>query len=296
MTAKRRLSDFDFSGSDAAVALVNKGQGGAANGYKTLITKATDVVVELSMAEFLTRFADMWSSDAQMVSTMLGFSDDISALWDGDELLTRVHPMKQSDPVVTDKLIDTVNVISKAMNITIKDIDSISKSNGVSPVSDNNQDGEIPMNETEVQALVAKALADKEADNQAAITKAVEQAKADAKADANAENEEIRKGLQEQLDKHEADKVAVEKANFVTIAKGYSALGVTDENAEAHAVALMKASSDESLKPLVEMLEKAQNVVKAAGEGVFTEQGHSVEDDAPKVSGVMKALQANKEA
>lgn len=42
MTAKRRLTDIVFNHEGAHVALVGKHQGGAANGYTTLVTKATD--------------------------------------------------------------------------------------------------------------------------------------------------------------------------------------------------------------------------------------------------------------
>ncbi len=40
-TAKRRLKDFDFSKDGAHLALVHKEQGGAANGYSTLIMKSS---------------------------------------------------------------------------------------------------------------------------------------------------------------------------------------------------------------------------------------------------------------
>ncbi|MEG2307295.1 MAG: hypothetical protein RSB94_08150, partial [Erysipelotrichaceae bacterium] len=40
--AKRRLVDIDFSKEGAHLALVHKDQGGAANGYTTLVMKATD--------------------------------------------------------------------------------------------------------------------------------------------------------------------------------------------------------------------------------------------------------------
>lgn len=83
--AKRKLKDFDFSKEGAAIALVHKNQGGAANGYKTLVMKATDkyspefiekasqVKVTLSLPDFLEKFFHVWGEDAELLATLFGY-------------------------------------------------------------------------------------------------------------------------------------------------------------------------------------------------------------------------------
>lgn len=98
--AVRRLEDFNFDFSGAHVALVGKHQGGPANGRTTLLTKSTEklptvdqvansdliqkaleqVQVKMSMEEFLTKFFDMWHSDAEMLTKLLGFETEYEAM------------------------------------------------------------------------------------------------------------------------------------------------------------------------------------------------------------------------
>ena len=261
--AKRLIKEFDFSGSNSAVSLVCADQGGAANGYKTLLTKSTDVVIELSFAEFLYRFTDMWYDEAEMVARMVGLSDDMSAAWDTEELSKRVTLMKSAKDTkeYSEDLIETVKVLSKAVGVKIKDID------GVSPVNKSKTVIETPkednkMSDTDVQALIQKALADKEAE----LKKA-----------AKAEFEAIEKGLKDELEVFKAKEAELKKAQFEEEALLYKSLGVTEDTKGDVAVALMKAKGDETLKPLLTMLEKAQTIVKQVEDGTFIEEGHSVE-------------------
>jgi hypothetical protein len=92
------LSNFDFNMHGAHVALVGKHQGGPANQYTTLVTKSlnpgvfdldgateevkkqlTQIQVNLSMEEFLRKFFDMWSSDAELLTSILGFETEHEA-------------------------------------------------------------------------------------------------------------------------------------------------------------------------------------------------------------------------
>lgn len=85
---KRRLTNIDFSGEGAHLALVHKDQGGSANGYSTLITKATgkysqeflqkasQVQVTLSFEEFLRKFFGLWYEDAKVLASVLGMQDE----------------------------------------------------------------------------------------------------------------------------------------------------------------------------------------------------------------------------
>lgn len=98
----RRLKNFDFSEDGAHIALVHKDQGGAANGYKTLVMKstgkyspeflqkATQVQVTLTFEEFLAKFFDMWYTDAKVLATMLGMQDDEEDEDDSDWYKNRI--------------------------------------------------------------------------------------------------------------------------------------------------------------------------------------------------------------
>lgn len=94
--AKRRLFDFDFSKEGAAVHLVGKAQGNAANGFEILVTKSTDslpevedviavskaleqVTVSMSMQEFLQKWFSMYYSDAELLTKLLGFETEYEA-------------------------------------------------------------------------------------------------------------------------------------------------------------------------------------------------------------------------
>lgn len=92
--AKRRITDFDFESQGGSVHLVSKKQGGAANGFTTLIKKSKStaslpdiedlgiekkleqIKVTMSMEEFLQKFFSMWSDDAELLTAMLGFKTE----------------------------------------------------------------------------------------------------------------------------------------------------------------------------------------------------------------------------
>lgn len=83
--AKRKLTDINFEKEGSHLALVHKVQGGAANGYSTLVMKATDkyseefikkasqVKVTLSLPDFLEKFFHVWGEDAELLATMFGY-------------------------------------------------------------------------------------------------------------------------------------------------------------------------------------------------------------------------------
>lgn len=77
-----RLSDFDFSGDEAHLALVHKVQGGAANGYKTIVTKsvkkvkkAQTVTIEMDLPAFLQKFFFIYEEDAKALAYLLGYKE-----------------------------------------------------------------------------------------------------------------------------------------------------------------------------------------------------------------------------
>lgn len=86
--AKRRIKALDFTGENAAVALVSKDQGGAANGSETLVIKSKNVSVEylekmqavkvtMDTPEFLRRFFGLWDSDAEVLAAMMGYKEEV---------------------------------------------------------------------------------------------------------------------------------------------------------------------------------------------------------------------------
>lgn len=83
--AVRRFLDISFDDPTAHVALVSKEQGGPANGYTTLVTKAIqqpapEVSVDMTMETFLACFYDLLRDDAQALAKLLGYADSRSAM------------------------------------------------------------------------------------------------------------------------------------------------------------------------------------------------------------------------
>lgn len=103
MTVKvvRKLLEFNFEEEGASVHLVSKkGNGGAANGHTTLIMKSNStkdlpdvnkisevsiekkleqIRVSMSMEVFLKKFFNMYSDDAELLTSMLGFQTEFEA-------------------------------------------------------------------------------------------------------------------------------------------------------------------------------------------------------------------------
>lgn len=83
--AKRKLSDISFENEGSHIALVSKTQGGPANGAdyalvikskgfsKEFIEKMQQVRVTMELPDFLQKFFGMWSEDAKVLATMMGY-------------------------------------------------------------------------------------------------------------------------------------------------------------------------------------------------------------------------------
>lgn len=101
--AKRVITEFDFEKEGASVHLVSKKQGGAANGFTTLIkkSKATEqlpdveqveiqkkleqIKVTMSMEDFLRKFFNMYYDDAELLTAMLGFQTEYESYMETEE-------------------------------------------------------------------------------------------------------------------------------------------------------------------------------------------------------------------
>lgn len=89
LKAKKKITALDFSGADAAVALVSKDVGGPANGCdQVLVIKASNfsdeflekmqtVKVELEIPDFLERFFGLWGDNVDALAYLLGYREDM---------------------------------------------------------------------------------------------------------------------------------------------------------------------------------------------------------------------------
>lgn len=84
--AKRKLSDFDFTGEGAHIALVSEEQGGPANERTTLVMKANkfteeeivkmqQIRVTMELPEFLQKFFHMYYEDSYILAKLMGYKD-----------------------------------------------------------------------------------------------------------------------------------------------------------------------------------------------------------------------------
>lgn len=108
------------------------------------------------------------------------------------------------------------------------------------------------------------------------------------------ESEAIQKGLEKQLVEFQKAQAEREKAEHVELAKAYQGLGVTEDKQVEMAVALMKMKGDSEMKVVLDVLDKAKNIQKAASEGIFEEQGHNVEPDASQMTPDEQLMQVAK--
>lgn len=285
MEAKRRIHEFDFSGENAAVSLVSKNLGGAANGYTTLITKAdADVVVSLTMAEFLHKFFDIWSYDAKVLASMLGYSDEYE-LWDEEKLAekaTILKGMKESGDYKNEDMVQVVDVVkglATKNNITITDLETILKSaSGEAPASVKQED----VNKSSTSPQVKE-------DTQNMAEQTVEELMKSHK-----ELADLIKAKDDRLaalEKAQTDRLTAEYAD---IAKG---LVKEDEEVQGMTVALMKASLDADMNPLVDLVKSQAELIKGMSDAAPVGHEQSFEDTAEDHNAlIMKALAKQKGA
>lgn len=251
------------------MALVNKDQGGAGNGYKTLVMKAADVTVELSMAEFLNQFFHLWEEDAQYIATLLGYSDEIQRYdWETDthKLQGKVTLMKSVKDISDNNPDFTLANLEKSKRESFLEILESFKESGII-IKNTQGDSKTPLGEnletpdevdnmtTDNVEMIEKSAAD------AALEEVKKSAK-EAKEALEAKDSELVE-LKKSLKAFQDAQAEAEKQVYVTKAKDFEILGVTEENAESFGVALMKMAKDEDLKVVSEILEKAVTISKS---------------------------------
>ncbi|CEF89165.1 hypothetical protein [Pseudomonas phage vB_PaeM_PAO1_Ab17] len=282
--AKRRLTDISFDHEGAHLALVHKGQGGPANGYTTLVTKALDagvpqdvlkatkVKVELEFPEFLRKFFGMYYSEAEMLSAALGYGTTEGKDWqmDGEsyqeyierrvggiEILKSLY--KSEDPVAGLNKLDDAAIVSIA-----KARDLLEPHMATASGADHTNKEESPVS----QELIDKAV-------QAAEAKLQDELKKQA---------DLLKAATEQI----AAMEAIQKAAKVEARKAAVAGSGADAEAQVELMKAMESLSDESFAVVLKHITKAKEVPA----GLDREVGLSGASDAENASQVetLKAL------
>ena len=313
--AKRKLTNFDFSEEGSHLALVHKDQGGGANGYKTLVTKATAkyspefiqkaqrIKVEMELPEFLMRFYDMWwEEDAKELAKLFGWVD-YSEMIDGlEETLEGETKVEVLETTPTDyvrgklqnadrvaELSNTQDLASALAALTevqylmlLEDQQEVEKAlrGGQKPKVESKKKTPTPVNKK-----ADKAVHKKENDMSGDNTAMIEKAQYDA----------IQKALDEQ--KEQLEKATKALAEFEAkekeaIAKARKADILAAVEAEDAAEKLFKAVGElapEAFNDVVEVL-KGLNV-KVEKSLLFTEQGSKAEGEKVAKSALRAAIE-----
>jgi hypothetical protein len=298
--AKRILKNFDFSGQGARVDLVCKEQGGAANGYTTLIYKSVDklpdieqdidiykaleqVTVSISMEEFLRKFFGMWSDDAEVLTKLLGFETEFeNSMKDKsyDEYDWKAEHQKWIESKVSQFTIMKSMNSGELKTIKASDLEQIvSLQKSIEPEILKHFDQKEKLVEKELLELKAKFEAQQA--QIAEIMKAKEDAEkalADAKAEIEqAKEAEITKALELELKEYIAD-----EAQLAQVVKSVKVLKSVDAEQAQAMIDVLKSKS----------IAKENAIVDG---GLLDEQSHNtvvVEKSAINVSALNAMLSA----
>lgn len=304
--AKRRLTNIDFSQDGSHLALVHKDQGGSANGYSTLVMKATgkysdeflkkaaQVQVTLSFEEFLRRFFGLWYEDAKVLASVLGMQDEpvedenwyqdyIEEQVEKFEILKSAHEAENKVEFLSKLSEDDYLTLLQNQEMLEKALQNVGER---SP----NGGGDSPINEAvEEQPITKKA------------TKAVHTQEEDSmsgKAPEMIEKSQYEEVLKQQQETQEllqkalASVAEFEKKEKEAVAKARKADLLAAVEVEEVAETLFKAVGEleaEQFDAVVEVV-KSLNA-KVEKQGFFEEQGSAAEGQQDQnVSPVAKAL------
>lgn len=310
--AKRRLTDIKFEHEGGHVALVGKHQGGAANGYTTLVfkatadvpeeivEKATKVSVTMDFEDFLVKFFNMYYDDAKVLATLLGFEkedeEDSSGEYDYereykkyiDERVAAISIMKSvyskqdvkkalSGLSYKDSLavLEAQELLEKAMSSVNSEGDNVSvKKAGMDSPSKTHTE------ETMEKEMIQKALHEELVTK--AVTEAVEVVKSEMAAQA-----EILKAAQEELAVFKAKELeSIVKARKEALA------GVLAEDAVEDMFKATEILSQEAFETVVKSL--AVKAAQLEESELFKETGvpGQSEQDPVKMDGTAAILKA----
>ena len=308
--AKRRLSEFDFSKEGSHLALVHKDQGGAANGYPTLITKATSqfsedfikkaqrIKVEMELPEFLMRFYNMWYEDeAKELAKLFGWVDYSEMIDNLEETLegeTKVEVLETSpSDYVRSKLqnADRVAELSDAQDLAaalsaltevqyltlLEDQQSVEKALKTNLDSKSNSGGKKPVNKGKEKTTPIDKKADK-----AVHTEENNMSGEAPEVVAKAQFDDIQKAYNEQVEELKKAKEAIElfkKKELEAVEKARNAdlvAAVEDKEQAEKLFKAVKGLEAEDFQAVVEVVKAL--TAKVDANGFFTETGAKTAD------------------
>ncbi len=307
--AKRRLTDIKFDHEGGHVAMVSKHQGGPANGYTTLVfkatkdipndlvEKATKVSVTMEFEDFLVKFFNMYYDDAEVLAKLLGFEkeeEEPSDMYDYqgahreyiNERVAAISIMKSvyakqdvkkalSELSYKDSLavLETQELLEKAMSSVNSEGDNVS-------VKKAGMDSPSTTNAEENMEKIEKAL------HEELVTKAVKEAVDVVKAEL-ATQAEVLKAAQAELEVFKAaQKEAVVKARKDALT------AVLAEDQVESVFKATEALSQEAFEVIVKSL--AEKAAQLEQSELFKETGvpGQSEQDPVKVDGTAAILKA----
>lgn len=267
--AKRKIHKFDFQSEGAHIALVDK----AANLQTVLTMKAAEkeVTISLSMKDFLQKFFDLWSDDAELLAKMLGYSGNPTVQWEeGDTWEDYINNKVANVQLL--KGVDTPDKLPESLYLEVeelqKKLEEKLTSEG-SPLEDNVkiEKGESQVDETTIEVQELETL-------KAAATE-VETLKA------QLEEMNTLKSLVADLKKEKEEKA---KSDMVELVKGYNFIPEEDQEG---VVAFLLKSEDSGI--MISTLEKARDAIASV---VEVEKGVEAEETEVDLKDAVTVKQA----
>lgn len=268
--AKRKIHKFNFKSEGAHVALVDK----AANLQTVLTMKAVEneVVVSLSMRDFLEKFFNMWSDDATQLAKILGYTGDPTVEWEENDSYEDYINRKVESVQLLKGLIIPEQIPE---SIALK-VESLQKSVGDkltsegSPHEAHNLEGDIKLSDVKIdkEELATLKAAALEVETLKSAAQEVETLKAQV-----AEVETL-KSLVSEL---KSEKAAKAKLEMEALVKGYNF--IPDADQEGVVEFLLKSEGN---SVILKTLEKARDAIaeSIAVEEAGVEAGEADLDEA----------------
>ena len=323
--AKRKLSDIDFQKESAHIALVNKAQGGPANGAdyalilkakgsdtseesdEVYLQKMQEVQVVMQLPEFLRRMFDMYYSDAEALARFLGYDPKLADMKE-DAAEGESESTEEEDPYEVEYekfLAERIAnfTILKAASSEGKLIEAVA---GLTPKQQfllvksqadlekffiDKPEGQSKGTKTE-KSMDEELQKAKELDLQKAALVDLQKSFDLQKVDLEKAQSEL-KELQVQLTKAN-EAVAAFEAEKVAAKVALRKAALAAVTSEAKVEVLLKATAsadDEEFNTLVESLQEAKTAIEKSA--LFQEQGASTDDkESAKESGVAAVLKA----
>lgn len=313
--AKRKLSDISFEKEGAHVALTSKEQGGPANGYdyalvlkankfsEEFVQKMQQVRVTMELPDFLSKFFGMWSEDAKVLATMMGYvepadtqameneeaqaevQDWIKARMEAFEILKSAHEAESLAEVLAE--LDETEYLAMLNDQALieKAFANESTTDAIAQVGDTSPACEVI--KEEVSTSVVNVELEKSNMDEDLKVETVEKAQFELVQKALEEQKVQLEKAMETIAQFEAEKkAAVEKARKSELVEA-----IKDEAKAETLFKAVKDASDEDFQAVVKTLADIQKSVEESA--LFNEQGASTQEEPViQESAVAKVLKA----